>query len=203
MDTTTNQNSPFLALPPELRNRIYFATLATGDVKIAVVGYHERKQAPPPLLQTCPQIRNEALQIYCASNTFHIQTMDYDTKAAIAWVQTLDPRAAVHIIDLRFDLTSDVFMELPSFLEHHQKGWEALGRALERAGVPLDSVSVRLDAYYESLLINAYPGDKHKADLAVFEAGKAVSMAYTFIDLGMGREARDMLRERRDGKPKD
>lgn len=69
----TNSRTPWLALPPELRNRIYAYTLHPGRTGIP----HDQSRAlstnalcPPPLLRTCWQIRYEAAPIYWSGHTF-------------------------------------------------------------------------------------------------------------------------------------
>lgn len=61
------QNSPLLALPGELRNAIWRYALVEED---AVVIRPDAIHRPRPLLAVCKQIREEAVGIYFAENTF-------------------------------------------------------------------------------------------------------------------------------------
>ncbi|EMC97492.1 hypothetical protein BAUCODRAFT_40938, partial [Baudoinia panamericana UAMH 10762] len=55
-----------LDIPPELRNRIYCHLLPfKQEIILTVNGY-----ARPALLATCKQVRNEALKMFYANNTF-------------------------------------------------------------------------------------------------------------------------------------
>ena len=61
-----------LAIPPELRNRIYDEVLISS-YKIGLTNTEEeRTWRCPALLQTCTQIRREAAGIYYSRNTFVI-----------------------------------------------------------------------------------------------------------------------------------
>lgn len=107
-----------------------------------------------------------------------------------------------HLIERRVTAHLAGEIDVSSFLDLKNKSWEAPGRALARAGVPIDSISLQLAADFEYILVQCYEGDRPAAKIAVAEAGKTASMAYTLLDLGMGREARDMLRERDGAKHK-
>ena len=82
MATTVRSTLPaqcrLLALPPELRNRIWRITLSRYEKKsmvqnpviIATGEYWEEEVKHQQLLRVCRQIRTEALPIYYASSTF-------------------------------------------------------------------------------------------------------------------------------------
>ncbi|KAK7961820.1 uncharacterized protein PG986_002645 [Apiospora aurea] len=64
-----NYTIPFLSLPPELRNMIYY--LALGDLKISYGPTTCTALAPPALTQTNRQARAETLSLYYSQNSFH------------------------------------------------------------------------------------------------------------------------------------
>lgn len=74
--TQSDDRSPLLRLPAELRNDIYrFALVASGDIII------KAGLTPPPepgLLATCRKIRSEALSIYYEENRFSFGIRDVD-----------------------------------------------------------------------------------------------------------------------------
>lgn len=69
--------SPLSILPPELRNRIYDLTLVENDnITTNVTPMYDtpsRLWKPPPILQSCRQLRAEALPVYYGSNTFVVE----------------------------------------------------------------------------------------------------------------------------------
>lgn len=67
--TSSQQTSALLNLPPELRNRIYSLAL-TSPSKITPAKTGHLKH--PALLQTCTQIRTEATQMWFARNAFQL-----------------------------------------------------------------------------------------------------------------------------------
>ncbi|KAK3710461.1 hypothetical protein LTR37_010304 [Vermiconidia calcicola] len=72
------------ALPAELRTLIYqFALTEDGEIAIT------RHLKQPPLLRTCRQVRNEALQLWYTSNTFYIDVSDCDDTELYAFEQHL------------------------------------------------------------------------------------------------------------------
>ncbi|KAF2209047.1 hypothetical protein CERZMDRAFT_100801 [Cercospora zeae-maydis SCOH1-5] len=82
--------SPFLALAPELRNRIYeYALHLSQNSSKLDLNHSFRGSNPifrePGILTTCRQIRHEALKIYLLSNTFAIKVFDCETSQLIAF----------------------------------------------------------------------------------------------------------------------
>jgi translation elongation factor EF-G len=69
--TTTNEVSPLLELPPELRNTIYHLVLTSNNGEYVEITLKVVKKQTA-LLRVCSQIRNEATQIFYATNTFLI-----------------------------------------------------------------------------------------------------------------------------------
>jgi hypothetical protein len=70
-----NEIFPFLQLAGELRNRIYFEVLL-ADTAIEI----RQGLRVPPLLQTCRQVRAEALNLWGVQNSFFVQIVDHDIK---------------------------------------------------------------------------------------------------------------------------
>ncbi|KAK8075611.1 hypothetical protein PG997_010274 [Apiospora hydei] len=60
---------PFLSLPPELRNMVYY--LALGDLRASYGPTTCTALAPPALTQTNRQVRAETLSLYYSQNRFH------------------------------------------------------------------------------------------------------------------------------------
>lgn len=77
------QSCRLLALPPELRNRIYEFSLVAEAGHITVT--LSTKQ--PPLLHTCTQIRAEAKSMWYNSNRFQIPVRDCDGTPYLAWLK--------------------------------------------------------------------------------------------------------------------
>ncbi|KAK0311528.1 hypothetical protein LTR01_003524 [Friedmanniomyces endolithicus] len=73
---------PLLKLPRELRDRIYSEVLIEDDmIDTQPWQFYEGRTLtwqPPPLLQTCRRIRNEASKIYYAENTFYVHDSAVD-----------------------------------------------------------------------------------------------------------------------------
>lgn len=75
------QPSRLLALPPELRNRIYDYVLTENEAKVVVTPALK----PPPLLLACTQIRSEALALWYSNNDFQIGVHNCDGTLHIKW----------------------------------------------------------------------------------------------------------------------
>lgn len=73
--------SPFLALPAELRNRIYRYCLNTSTPPaVTHTGITE-----PSLLHTNKQIRHEAITIFYLENSFAVHMHDFNSSILLAW----------------------------------------------------------------------------------------------------------------------
>lgn len=70
------EQSPFLRLPGELRNRIYEYALVEGKPVKVFPG----KTRPPQLLGTCKTIREEGIKIWVSSNDFDFPSINRDAK---------------------------------------------------------------------------------------------------------------------------
>ena len=79
--------SPLLALPAELRNRIYEYTLAS-EIPTHIMARNINRM-PPPWLLSCKQIYNEALKIWFYVNQKHtvIEIDDLDARTFIHWTK--------------------------------------------------------------------------------------------------------------------
>ena len=88
-----------MALPAELRNKIYKYCLIIGshDAEYStidnrngrfVVVTEDVKQ--PALLSVCRQVRNEALGFWYIENKFHVRINDYDASLYLAWRRHLN-----------------------------------------------------------------------------------------------------------------
>jgi len=88
---------PLLKLPRELRDRIYSEVLIEDDmIDTQPWQFYEGRTLtwqPPPLLQTCRRIRNEASKIYYAENTFYVHDSAVDNLVShlLELLGSLDP----------------------------------------------------------------------------------------------------------------
>lgn len=92
------ENSPLSRLPPELRNYIYELTLIErNDIKInkpRTCHNPSRVWKPPPLLQTCGQLRTEALPVYYSNNKFVVVENFWSEPVTLeAWLGTIGAEA--------------------------------------------------------------------------------------------------------------
>ncbi|KAK5743813.1 hypothetical protein LTR17_002435 [Elasticomyces elasticus] len=76
--------SLLLALPPELRNRIWEHTLVSREPHVKI---DKETWRQPPLLRTCKQIRQEAGPMYYGLNKFHMIQIDLDFEATVRFCQ--------------------------------------------------------------------------------------------------------------------
>lgn len=82
---TTNTHFPLLDLIPELRNRIYrFALQHETIIHVTRSGYDRHL-----LLNTCHQVRREALAIYDDTNHFQLFVRNYDSETMYRFQKTL------------------------------------------------------------------------------------------------------------------
>ena len=73
--TPSSTSSPFMDLPGELKNRIYFYSLARPDnIEITAANWNTHQ---PALLKTCKQIRHEALPIFYNDNSISANIDDW------------------------------------------------------------------------------------------------------------------------------
>lgn len=84
-------HSPFARLPAELRNHIYDLALVDAG-RIEVNRNLSTHWNPPPLLQACRQLRNEASPVYYGNNTFTIEHWNA-LKALETWLRAIGPDA--------------------------------------------------------------------------------------------------------------
>ncbi|KAI6910426.1 hypothetical protein KC318_g2514 [Hortaea werneckii] len=70
-----SSESPLLKLSPELRNWIYEKVLISKRVVRLTDDMGKRIWSVPPLLQTCKWIRDEAMEMYYAQNSFLVDAM--------------------------------------------------------------------------------------------------------------------------------
>lgn len=78
--------SPLLALPPEMRNRIYRFVVVTSTENDEIEIGKDHRPRPPFLLHTCHQLRQEAIKIYHEENHFHFRVHDCDASGYMRWV---------------------------------------------------------------------------------------------------------------------
>ncbi|KAK5711029.1 hypothetical protein LTR15_012675 [Elasticomyces elasticus] len=102
-----------LRLPAELRNIIYELVLLADEDLVTtsfvvlppsqhpgdLISRKRRSGVIPPLLQTCQQMRTEAMPIYFANCLFFLSIHDRngEFKKTFAWLQSIEPRASLCI----------------------------------------------------------------------------------------------------------
>lgn len=74
--SSDENKSPFFTPPGELRNRVYrYALLEEGYIEVTADNWDSHQ---PGLLQTCKQIRTEALPIFYAENSISVNIHDWN-----------------------------------------------------------------------------------------------------------------------------
>ncbi|KAK4549867.1 hypothetical protein LTR36_005168 [Oleoguttula mirabilis] len=81
-----------LTLAPELRNRIYRASLVQGTMTIRSADSKVVLPTEPGLLQTCRQIRDESLEIFYQENTFRFEIEENNAENYITWCRSAERR---------------------------------------------------------------------------------------------------------------
>ncbi|GIZ41462.1 hypothetical protein CKM354_000476500 [Cercospora kikuchii] len=131
------QESPFLLLPPELRNEICHELFESQQREI----FHLREgHMQPAILATCRQLRSECSGIFYANTTLQFN----DPDVCIRRLTSLDPKHVDLVPELRYD-TSEIctkaaswrtaFRELPGLNEDTKL--EALRDQLAKRGIIL------------------------------------------------------------------
>lgn len=124
----------FLALPAELRNRIYEFALIKDDPIEVVLWRPCSNGAPPALTQTSRQIRSESLPIFYGLNTFRLDAEDWfnraiakDTASTLSNIQLIRDMEIIvcdhgNYYRLRLNDTFDDY----SLGMVHRQGWSTL-----------------------------------------------------------------------------
>lgn len=142
-----SQDSPLLALAPELRNKIYRLVLVS-DAAIDIGS--ESSPTPPRLLGTCRQIRHEATSIYYHENTFAATDStscgDNYTRA-VSWFCKIGSTRCAMMADMRLHLEIEQDFEKygPEWLEDGTRSMlreaaRASVHLLDAAGLPLSAI---------------------------------------------------------------
>lgn len=96
LDDTTA--SGFLALPAEIRNRIYSLALVNPDPVRIPFSTYKRLDLEPGLLATNKQIRAEAPKMFYAENTF---VCSGDVRETLKFIHSLGPEKMDMLTELR------------------------------------------------------------------------------------------------------
>ena len=99
-------NCPFLALPGEIRNRIYRCTLVTA--KGYAVQLRWDRPLDTALLRVNKQISNEASSIFYAENTFRFPEALFVGAPMLQQLQTL-----YHVSKPKLKMMRDVVLDVP------------------------------------------------------------------------------------------
>ncbi|KAK5725432.1 hypothetical protein LTR15_003618 [Elasticomyces elasticus] len=115
--------SLLLALPPELRNRIWEHSLVSPEPLVRIDNETWRQ---PPLIRACKQIRHEAAPMYYGLNKFSIIVTDLNFKA-----------------DIHFCRSARLFVDSPPSMWYSsapgQANWESLmegAKAVHSGAIP-------------------------------------------------------------------
>ena len=117
-------------LPRELRDRIYVEALVSDeDINIENLEYDypwkRAEEFPKPgLLGVCPQIRQEALEVYYRQNIFRAIVFDEDSTPPLRWLQSLeaDELAALRSFKIEYQISPAVRLRYESHQERAQHG---------------------------------------------------------------------------------
>ncbi|CZT17403.1 uncharacterized protein RCC_03237 [Ramularia collo-cygni] len=84
-DMPTPTRNILSTMPSEIQDFIYKYALLEPDTKDAVVQVHRTGYSRPGLLQTCKQIRSDALKIWYYGTKFHVRIHDFDSAPLQKW----------------------------------------------------------------------------------------------------------------------
>jgi len=98
-EIVNEQPTHLLRLPAEIRNEILFLILVDSDEGETIsINSHPLTPIPrPSIVNTCQQLRQEALPIHLANHTFRLYLHDFQAKQAFRWLDGLAPRYIQHI----------------------------------------------------------------------------------------------------------
>ncbi|KAK5137726.1 hypothetical protein LTR08_007297 [Meristemomyces frigidus] len=162
------QDSPLLALAPELRNRIYHYTLLS-DAPIDTNCKDASKE--PALLATCHQVRKEATGIYYSENTFTAVANSSITEAGHDrlrhWLQVAGPMRCALVPKLQVHRGNkprrfthrdiDGGVKTCSAYFWGKVAGEKLASILHEAGVRLDAIEL-IGQLVSPFVLGAYEG---------------------------------------------
>ena len=98
---SSSTKSRLLSLPPELRNAVYTALFAPGEVERIKPGY-----TIPPFLLTCKQVYAEATGVYYSHSIFRCLEED----SAVSWLTHLPRKWLDRIQEIRYDTRWIIFV---------------------------------------------------------------------------------------------
>ncbi|RMY22771.1 hypothetical protein D0866_11850 [Hortaea werneckii] len=136
----THQTSPLLALPPELRNKIY--SLALQPPSKTTPSSKTGHLKHPALLQTCVQIRLEATQMYFAQTTFQLPLNPSNLHPLHTFLETCGPAnlAVLHKLELQYAVCAAATGDAYAHPSTRQPSILALLYLLAEAGVRMQGV---------------------------------------------------------------
>ena len=113
---SADHKSPLMALPPELRNRIYRYNLVSAD-DILICSPEGCKR--PALLYVSKQIQQEAALLYYAENHFRAITSVQAVGNIKSWVNNMTPQEceAVTMITVEYRIYDDFFAQIMQLAE--------------------------------------------------------------------------------------
>ena len=107
VSTRMSQPSPFLDLPPELRNAIYREVLISDEsieANLTFRGANPGLGMRLGLLQICRQIRDEAHDIFWSENKFRFTVPNYTGRSVDNLLRIMDCRKAGLVSNLTIEL---------------------------------------------------------------------------------------------------
>lgn len=122
-------------LPAELRNNIWSLTVQSEQ---------DTKSAIPALLQTCRQIRAEAMGLYTQQNHFTILMGDQDVESGIRWIKTISKLRKGDIRALTIMVDSDKCINHKRHESSLWRPWNPFLAAIVQTGTPVSAVTFEL-----------------------------------------------------------
>jgi len=145
--------SPLLALPPELRNHIYYDALIEDEIYVRSNDPSTLQE--PSLLRTCCRIRSEASPIYYASNNFCLVVEDFEVDTVLTWLgYRILHGGGEHIARLHIVISFSRCTQVTAYISDKADRWTWLGQDTVRCGIAEDQIAVRLAGDYEDRVRN-------------------------------------------------
>lgn len=131
-------------MPAEIRNHIYELVLVSES---PIKATEHPRDAIPPLLQVCRQVRSEALPIFYSQNTFLHVVTDANTAHLCLWLSSIGPQSCRHLTNLAvccegiirsFGHAADIDVVV-------LQAWMALAKTLYRNSVSREAIGTFSD----------------------------------------------------------
>ena len=126
-DAAPHPMSRILALPAELRNRIYTYVVASPE-SLLLYSHWVGVDKQPAVSSVCRQVRNETLGLYYSLNTFQLHIHpNLDVNVFTRWIDAIGPHNARNLqrISIMFHFGIDVSLDIRRAPERDEisSGW--------------------------------------------------------------------------------